>query len=124
MKVSEFKQIIREEVKKALTEASTPKKTVGDIIRSMPDIITWKKNLSVIYPNTKYSKTEKVINYKIEYVGFDAKNSTIVADKLFNELKAAGYPISSPDDIYISVIGNNRIIRFTVRYPINPNELQ
>ena len=90
-------------------------KPVGAIIREMSDLINWTPGSSVVYPNTRYSKTEKVIDYKVDRIKFAEQDLKIVKDMVFAELTKEGYPINKASDIFVY----GRQIRFQVRYAIN-----
>ena len=104
-------------------------KTVGAIVRGMSDLINWTPGFSVVYPNTRYSKTQKVMDYKVDRIKFVEKDFKDIKDKvlaevkikhkLFAELTKAGYPIKEANDIFVYSGISGSEIRFQVRYPIN-----
>ena len=62
-------------------------KTVGAIVKGMSDLINWTPGFSVVYPNTRYSKTQKVMDYKVDRIKFVEKDFKNIKDKQINDFK-------------------------------------
>ena len=90
-------------------------KKVGDIVRGMSDLINWTPSRSKVYTDSRYTRKEKVVTYRVKFINFAEKDSKKIQNKLFAELTKEGYPIKDITDIFVF----EGLIRIEVRYPIN-----
>lgn len=124
MKVSQIRQLIQEEIKKLLNEAVAPTKKIGDIIRTTSGI-KWRPGESKIYVNTRVTKTQKVIDYKIVGIDISKQSVSMVRNSIGAALKKYKYPPVT-GEIFVEPDSKHAkaVILFQIRYDIHPIEMK
>ena len=81
---------------KKVEESAQPREKVGRIIRRvLGDKLVWNPDYSVLYKNTRYSKTQRVDYYAMKSIKVLASRNELpeLGSMLKAELEKAGYPV-------------------------------